>query len=816
MTEPVSFPGVLKMGISGVAAAILLSAQVKSVAPPSTAPAARLSQTASQRQFLDRYCATCHNEQLKSGGLSLVHVDLSRPGSQPDLWEKVVRKVRTGVMPPPGMPQPSDADRHAILAWLGTSLDEAWAANPNPGRTETLRHLNRTEYQNAIRDLLALDIDATSLLPADESGHGFDNVNVGDLSPTLLNRYISAAEKISRLAVGTTQSSLLNDTILLPADLTQEDQLPGLPIGTRGGISKSYTFVQDGEYEIQVSLMRDLAGIISGLRDGRTHEMLVLLDREPVHTFMVSKAAIGNEVFNEKPLRARISVKAGPHNLAVTFVKDGSSLVDAPRLPTESRFNDRRYPRTAPAIDQISITGPYEAKGAADTPSRRRLFVCRPSGQNQAQEEKCAGEILSTLMRRAYRRPIAKAEVETPMAFYRKGRAEGGFDAGITAALPAVLTNPSFLFRVESDPPKVPATGVYRVSDLDLASRLSFFLWSSIPDDELLDAAARGVLSQPAEFEKQARRMLADRRSFNLATNFLGQWLQLRNLDAVNPSANIFRDFDDNLRQAFRQESELFFDSVLREDRSVRTLIKSDYTFLNERLAKHYGIPDVYGSRFRRVTLSPESQRGGLLRQGSVLSVTSYATRTSPVLRGVLVLRNILGVPPPAPPPNVPALDESAIAANLPMRQRLAAHRSNSVCASCHRTIDPVGFSLENFNAVGQWRDHEVEDQPVDASGAIPGDKEFRGIDGLEDALLRRPELFVTALTENLLTFALGRGVEYYDAPAVRKIVRDAEKDGYRFSSIILGIVKSVPFQMRHVEATPAAVKTAANRASGR
>ena len=432
------------------------------------------------------------------------------------------------------------------------------------------------------------------------------------------------------------------------------------------------------------------------------------------------------------------------------------------------------------------------------------------------QEEKCAGEILSTVIRRAYRRPVAKADVDEPMAFYRKGRAEGDFDMGITTALTAVLTNPEFLLRVESDPKKVPPNGVYRISDLDLASRLSFFLWSSIPDDELLDAAVQGKLSQPGELEKQTRRMIADRRSFNLATNFAGQWLRLRNIDAVSPSANLFRDFDDNIRQALRQETELFFDSVLREDRSVRTLIKADYTFLNERLAKHYGIPDVYGSRFRRVALAPDSKRGGLLRQGSVLAVTSYATRTSPVLRGVLVLKNILGVPPPAPPPNVPALDESAIAANLPMRQRLAAHRSNAVCASCHRTIDPVGFSLENFNAVGQWRELEVEDQPVDASGAIPGDKEFRGIDGLEDALLRRPELFVATLTENLLTFALGRGVEYYDAPAVRKIVSDAEKDGYRFSSLILGIVKSVPFQMRRAEMTSAAGKMADNRASAR
>jgi hypothetical protein len=732
--------------------------------------------------------------------LSLAQADASTPALQPELWEKVVRRLRTGVMPPPGAAQPAEAERLSMLTWLEGSLDRAAAAKLNPGRTESLRRLNRTEYQNAIRDLLALDIDAAAMLPADESGHGFDNVIVGDLSPTLLDRYISAGQKISRLAVGSTQTALQNETLALPADLTQEDHLPGMPPGTRGGMAKTYTFAQDGEYEIQISLMRDLAGIISGLRENRPHEMLVLLDREPVHSFTISKTALGDQVLNEKPLKTRIAVKAGPHNLAITFMKEGSSLIETPRQPTESRFNDRRHPRTAPAIDQISVTGPYAPKGAGDTPSRRRVFVCRPAGQDKSLEEKCAGEILATLMRRAYRRPVTKEEVESPLAFYKRGRADSDFDAGIAMALTAVLTNPEFLFRVESDPHKVAASGVYRVNDLELASRLSFFLWSSIPDDELLDVAVRGKLSQPGELEKQARRMLADRRSVNLATNFAGQWLRLRNVEAINPSGNLFRDFDDNLRQAFRQETELFFDSVLREDRSVRTFIKADYTFLNERLAKHYGIPYVYGSRLRRVALSPESRRGGLLRQGSVLSVTSYATRTSPVLRGVLVLRNIFGAPTPAPPPNVPALDESTMAANLPMRQRLAAHRSNAVCASCHRTIDPVGFSLENFNALGQWRDIEVEEQPVDSSGALPGDKEFRGIDGLEASLLRRPELFVTTLTENLMTFALGRGVEYYDAPAVRRIVNDAEKAEYRFSSLILGIVKSAPFQMRRAE----------------
>jgi hypothetical protein len=435
------------------------------------------------------------------------------------------------------------------------------------------------------------------------------------------------------------------------------------------------------------------------------------------------------------------------------------------------------------------------------------LFVCPPSlvgiaasfggAGRVGDEEKCAKTILSTLMRRAYRRPISSADLERPMTFYREGRAAGDFEAGIGSALSAVLVNPAFLFRVESDPEKTPPGGVYRLSDLELASRLSFFLWSSIPDDELLDVAIRGALSRPGELEKQTRRMLADRRSSNLATNFAGQWLRLRNLEAVVPDARQFPDFDDNLRQAFRQETELFIDSVVREDRSVLDLIRTDYTFLNERLARHYGIPGVYGSRFRRVKLAPESQRGGLLRHGSVLSVTSYATRTSPVIRGVWVLSNIFGAPPPPPLPNVPSLDENAVAASLPMRERLAAHRNNAVCANCHRTIDPVGFSLESFNAVGQWRDHEGDDQPIDATGALPGTGEYRGVAGLEQALLSRPELFAGTLTEKLLTFALGRGVEYYDAPAVRRIVRDAERNGYRFSSIVLGIVKSVPFQQR-------------------
>jgi mono/diheme cytochrome c family protein len=791
MTKLFPFARVLTVWFVAVAVTLCVCLQAQtSVQPPgATTPAS------SPRRLVDRYCVTCHNERLKIADLRLDRADIENPGTEAEVWEKVVRKVHTGTMPPSNMPQLSPDDRRTLLTWLETSLDAASAARPNPGRTDTLRRLNRTEYQNVIRDLLALDIDAASLLPADDSGHGFDNVTVGDLPPTLLDRYISAAQKISRLAIGSTESSLQSDIIRLPADLTQEDHLAGLPLGTRGGVSVSHTFVRDGEYEIQIWLARDLEGSVAGLREPRAHDLMVLVDRQPVANFTIEKPAGADATVLDKDLKARVTLQAGPHEIAVTFVKDGSSLQESARQPLQAHFNERRHPRNTPAISQISMTGPYEAKGAENTPSRRRLFVCRPEGERQ--EEACAKTILATLMRRAYRRPIAKAEVEGPMAFYREGRAGKDFDAGIGNALSAVLINPEFLFRVESEPKNIPASGVYRISDLELASRLSFFLWSSIPDDELLAAAIAGKLSRPAELERQTRRMIADRRSFNLASNFAGQWLRLRNLEAVNPNARLYPDFDDNLRQAFRQETELFFDHVLREDRSVLELIKADYTFLNERLARHYGIPDVYGTRFRRVTLGPESQRGGLLRQGSVLAVTSFATRTSPIIRGVWVLGSIFGAPPPPPLPNAPSLDESTVSASLPMRDRLAAHRSNAVCANCHRTIDPVGFSLENFNAIGQWRDHEADDVPIDVSGALPGVGELRGVAGLENALLSRPELFAGTLTEKLLTFALGRGIEFYDAPAVRRIVRDAGKDGYRFSSIILGVVKSTPFQMR-------------------
>jgi hypothetical protein len=743
---------------------------------------------------LDRYCVNCHNQRLATAGLKLDEADVANPGAGAEIWEKVVRKVRTGMMPPPNMPQPSTDDRRALLSWLETSLDKAAAAKPNPGRTETLRRLNRTEYQNAIRDLLSVDIDAASLLPADESGHGFDNVTVGDLPPALLDRYISAAQKISALAIGSTQTSLQSDIIRVPPDVTQEGDVAGLPVGTRGGVLIPYTFAQNGEYDIQIYLARGYSGDIDGLKDPQPHEIKLLLDRTPIGEFTVQKPANGDDSLIDRNLKIRVPVTAGPHQLGVTFVKNSSSLIETARQPLQSRFNERRHPRVTPAISQVSITGAYAPQGAVDTPSRRQIFVCHPT--DASGETACARKILSTLMRRAYRRSIAEADLERPMAFYREGKSEHDFDAGIGRALSAVLINPEFLFRVEADPDKASPGVAYRISDLELASRLSFFLWSSLPDDALLDSAIRGELRRPGVLEGHVRRMLADPRSYNLASNFAGQWLRLRNLTAVDPNVRLYPDFDDNLRQAFRLETELFVDSVVREDRSVLDLLKTDYTFLNERLAKHYGIPNVYGSRFRRVELARDSRRGGLLRQGSVLAVSSYATRTSPVLRGVWVLSNIVGAPPPPPLPNVPALDGN-VPANLPVRERMAAHRASPVCASCHRTIDPVGFTLENFDAVGRWRENEGDSGPIDVSGTLPGLGDVNGVAGLEEALLRRPELFASTLTEKLLTFALGRGVEYYDAPAVRKILREAQPGGYHFSSLILGIVNSAPFQMR-------------------
>ncbi len=753
-------------------------------------------ESAAIKEFVADHCAACHSSSRKAGGLALDTISDDKIEAHPAVWEKVVRKLTTRQMPPIGHDRPAEREYRFAVAALEASLDRAAAADLNPGRTAAFRRLNRTEYRNAIRDLLALDVDTAALLPGDETSHGFDSSTLGDLSPTLLDRYITAAQKISRLAVGRTRDSASSDTFRVPADQTQEERIDGLPLGTRGGILIRYTFPQDGEYDVRVRLTRDRDEKVEGLKE--PHDLVVLLDRKRRASFTVTPPANATEHQTvDAKLRTRFSVTAGPHDLGVTFLKTSSSLLETRRQPYEAHFNVHRHPRPSPAVYQVTITGPYDPKGHGDTPSRRRLFIAKPTGP--ADEEACARKNLSALMHRAYRRPITEADLEQPMRLYREARATGDYEAGVEMALSAVLVNPNFLFRVERDPPGTLAKSAYRISDLDLASRLSFFIWSSIPDDELLELAARNELTKPEVLEKQVRRLLADDRARNLVTNFAAQWLYLRNLESITPDRRLFPDFDNNLRQAFRQETELFFESVLREDRSVLDLLKADYTFLNQRLAKHYGIPHVYGERFRRVDLGPNSERGGLLRHGSILTVTSYATRTSPVIRGKWILENFLGSPPPPPPADVPSLRENTISANLPIRERLAEHRDNAACAGCHKLIDPVGFGLEEFDAVGRWRIAE-DGQAIDATGGLPDGSEFVGVAGLEKALLQRPELFVRTLTEKLFTFALGRAPETYDAAAIRKIVRDARSNEYRFSSLILGITTSIPFQMRRAE----------------
>jgi hypothetical protein len=745
------------------------------------------------KQFIASHCLDCHDNATKESGLALDELLAADIGGNSEAWEKVVRKLTSRQMPPKDATRPKEAEYNMVVSWLASTLDAAAAKRPNPGRTETFRRLNRTEYQNTIRDLLALDVDVASLLPPDESSHGFDNITITDLSPTLLNRYISAAQTISRQAVGSAPSSPREDTFRIRPDVTQDAHLEGLPIGTRGGSVIPYNFPQDGEYEVQIRLMRDRNEEVEGLRE--PHELEVTLDRERVELFTVKPPSNGQTNRSiDANLNTRITTTAGTHKLGVAFLKKSSSLLETARQPLNVHFNFYRHPRIGPAVYQVSVIGPIEAGGSGETPSRRRIFICAPTGPDD--EEDCAKRILSGLARRAYRRPIDDDDLKPFLEFYRQGRAEGGFEAGIESALSSLLVNPQFLFRIERDPNGITPRTVYSISGVELASRLSYFLWSSMPDDELLDLAASGELGQADVLERQVRRMLEDKRSRSLVSNFAAQWLYLRNLESVIPDMRLFPDFDDNLRQALRQETELLFESVVREDRSALDLIKADYTYLNERLAKHYGIPNVYGSRFRRVSLDKESHRGGLLRHGSILAVTSYATRTSPVIRGQWVLKNLIGTPPPPPPDNVPPLDDNTVSATLSVRERLKQHRANEACASCHEQMDPVGFAMENFDAVGRWREMETG-HPIDATGGLPDGSEFVGVSGLEQALLERPELFVRTMTEKLMTFALGRGVEYFDAPAVRRIVADARDDNYRFSRLVMGIVKSTPFQMR-------------------
>ena len=739
---------------------------------------------AEARALLDRYCVTCHNDRLRTAGLTLDAADPARVAEAPAIWEKVVRKLRTGMMPPALRPRPDAAAYAGIVSYLETALDHAADISPDPGRPAVQR-LNRTEYVNAVRDLLALQVDGRTLLPADESGYGFDNIgDVLSVSPGLLERYLLAAAKISRRAVG--------DPTLRPATaiyrtsplLAQDGRVSeDLPFGSRGGLAVRHHFPLDAEYEIRVALRgRARAG----------HRLEVRLDRERVRVF---------DLAGREPLEVRIPVTAGTRLLGAAFVEEmGRSLpVDGrPAPPPITSFAFTLYPN-APSVERMEVIGPYDGQTPGDTPSRRAIFLCYP---NEVSDElQCAERILASLARRAYRRPVTATDTAPLLAAFEAGRNAGDhFDDGIRWAIEALLVSPKFLFRVERDAPDTTPGGPYRIVDLDLASRLSFFLWSSIPDDELVDLAAGGELGDPAVLERQVRRMLADPRSQALVENFAGQWLYLRNLRSATPDTTRFPEFDDNLREALRRETELLFGTQLREDRSVHDLLRADYTFVNERLARHYGIPNVYGNHFRRVRHG-DDKRPGLLGHGSILTVTSYPHRTSPVLRGKWLLENLLGAPPPPPPPDIPELgEEGTAAAPATMRERMAQHRASPACATCHAKIDPLGFALENFDAVGRWRAGEPgAATAIDASGTLPDGAPFDGPAAFRDALLREPwaSEFATTVTEKLLTYALGRGLDHRDAPAVRRILRNARDDDHRWSSLILGIVESKPFQMR-------------------
>jgi uncharacterized protein DUF1592/uncharacterized protein DUF1588/uncharacterized protein DUF1587/uncharacterized protein DUF1585/uncharacterized protein DUF1595/cytochrome c len=757
--------------------------------------------SAEPRGLIDQYCVTCHSARLKSGGLVLENADTAHVGNDVELWEKVVRKLRAGVMPPQGARRPDATSIHALISSLEASLDQAADARPNPGRP-LIHRLNRAEYKNAIRDLLALDVDVATLLPPDDSAYGFDNISdVLGVSPSLQERYLTAAGRISRLAVGDLSMRPGSDTYRVPQDLSQNQHIEGLPLGTVGGLQVTHNFPLDAEYEFRTQLFRTNLNIVRGLQ--YPSEFEISIDGRQVHHVTVGGNADLASMFDkptdtgdavELRMRVRVPVTAGPHEVTATFIEN-MAVKDTVRLQPFLRSSADNFDWAGrPHIQTFAITGPFNPTGVGDTASRREIIACRATSSRR--ERDCASQILSRLARRAYRQPVSKSELEPILGFYETARKKGTFENGIQRGLERILASPHFAFRIERDPDSVAPGTPYRISDVELASRLSFFLWSSIPDEQLLDVASRGQLKDPAVLEQQVRRMLADPRSSAIVDNFAGQWLQLRNVRSVLPNSDEFPDFDDNLRQAFRRETELLFESIIREDRNVLDLLRADYTFVNERLARHYGIPDVYGSRFRRVPVTDETRKG-LLGKGSMLAVTSHAERTSPVLRGKWVLENIVGLPVPPPPPDVPQL-KPAEEGQKPktLREQMAEHRTNPTCATCHKVMDPVGLALENFDAVGAWRTTEAGG-PIDASGQLADGTAVDGVVTLRKAILDRPELFVGTMTEKLMTYALGRGVGPEDMPSVRRVLRDAGANEYRFSSLVLGIVKSVPFQMR-------------------
>ena len=757
------------------------------------------------RAMLDKYCVTCHNQRMKTGGLALDALDLAQVSEHAGQWEKVVRKLRTGAMPPVGRPRPDKALSESVTSWLEAELDRAALEHPDPGHS-TLHRLNRVEYRNAIRDMLALEIDP-SLLPADTAAYGFDNnADALSLSPVLTERYLEASAKISQMALGRVRGSSSPETFFVPSDRNQGSRISeDLPWGSRGGLAIRYYFPVDGEYLFQLRLNESGAGGgVMGLT-AEPHQLDVSLDRARVWTSTVGGPEFAKERGQERTekvleaLQFRVPVKAGSHLVLAYFVQKTSAFLEDLFDPYLRR-DPYRAGNGEPGLSSVTITAPEAPDAAAtdDSPSRRRLFVCQPAS---AADAACARKIIATLARRAYRRPVTDEDLQIPLARYHDGASRGSFESGLELAVRSILVSPNFLFRFESQPENVAPNTAYRITDVELASRLSFFLWSSIPDDELLNIAEKKTLHNPVVLDQQARRMLADARSDALVSNFAGQWLQTRNVSAFRPSPELLFHFDDNLRQAFERETELFFDSIIRQNRSVLDLLDADYTFLNERLARHYGIPGVFGERFRRVSLPADSVRRGLLGQGSILTGTSRANRTSPVIRGKWILENIFGTPPPSPPANVPELkDERDPAKVLPMREQMTEHRANPVCASCHAQMDELGFALENFDAIGEWRDVDAAGSPIDASAKLPDGTTFTGPVELRKVLLSHSDDFLTTLTEKLLTYALGRGLEAADAPAVRRIKRDAARAHYAFASLIQGIVTSTPFQMRMSE----------------
>ena len=765
---------------------------------------------ADPRAVLDQYCVTCHNQTAKTAGLELDALSLAHVGDSAAAWESVARKIRTGAMPPAGMPRPDKELSASVVSWIEAELDRAALAHPNPGRP-TLHRLNRAEYRNAIRDLLDLEIDveASSLLPGDNAAYGFDNnASALTLSAALTERYLEAAAKISQMALGRVRGSPAPETFFVPTDRNQMVRVSdALPWGSRGGLAFQYYAPVDGEYEFQIRPKE--GGVGGGLQVNAGDQLDVSIDDVKVWTKTLSGPGFGGrrgerERENEadpdqlilQALRFRVPLKTGSHLVQVYFVATTAAYVEDLFDPSLRR---EPYKGRGPTkVSSVTVTMPSadEAAGAMDSPSRRRVLLCQPA--TSAEEAPCAEQIIATLARRAYRRPVTDQDLEGPLSLHREGARKDGFEAGIEMALRGILVNPRFLFRFESQPATAAPNTPYRVSDIELASRLSFFLWSSIPDDKLLAAAVNNTLHNPAVLKQQVKRMLADPKAWALTENFAGQWLHIRNVAGFLPSPETLFHFDDNLRKAFERETELFFESIVRENRSVLDLLDADYTYLNERLAKHYDIPGVYGEFFRRVSLPDDSVRRGLLGQGSILAGTSRPNRTSPVIRGKWILENIFGTPPPPPPPDVPELAEGRDPRKiLPMREQLAQHRANPVCAACHAQMDQLGFALENFDAIGEWRNIYSSGSPIDAKAELPDGTVFDGPTQLRQVLLSHSDEFLTTMTEKLLTYALGRGLEAYDAPAVRQVKREAARADYRFASLIEGIVTSTPFTMR-------------------